>query len=272
MRRNELIGNQIHVETIGEGEPALLFVHGFCCDSTDWSGLVERLSDRFRCITVDLPGHGRSASTAATMAAAGAAVNEAKARSGSDKVIVIGHSLGTKVIREAHRQSPDGVVGMILVDGSLYVSDRQTMLDNANAAVSVGMEAFLRGLFARMFDADSPPAELDRLTRRALDRDLDFARALFLDSVNWDSIYARRTIEALSVPALVIQATTFDSHFRWQLLPPGETTSLIETMRSIVPDFDAVVVPNAGHFVMHDAPDVTAETIATFASRMTEKA
>lgn len=268
MRDLQPLTNAIHMQTAGGGEPTLLFVHGFCCDGSDWSPLIQRLSDRYRCVAVDLPGHGRSAADTATMTAAGAAVNVAKARSGSQHVVLVGHSLGTKIVREAYRQSSEGVVGMVLVDGSLYVSDRQTMLNNAYAAVAGGMDAFRSALFGRMFSDGDPLEERDRLINRALGVDREFARALFLDSIEWDTRHARETIDQLGIPTMVIQATTFDSQFRWQPLQADGTTPLIDVMRAAVADFEAVIVPGAGHFVMTKAPDATADALARFAARL----
>ncbi len=37
---------------------AVLFLHGFMGSSADWDPMVQRLADRWRCVTVDLPGHG----------------------------------------------------------------------------------------------------------------------------------------------------------------------------------------------------------------------
>lgn len=248
--------------------PVLVFVHGFCCDSRDWDAVMQRLSGHHRCVAINLPGHGGAPATAGTMAEAGAAINAARRAMGLRRVVLIGHSLGTKIIREAWRQDPQGIAGLILIDGSLYLSNRETMLANAQAAVAGGMEAFLRGLFSRMFDDTTPEPLKEFLIARALNRDLDLARALFLDSVDWDTRFARQTIEGLQVPAMVIQATTFDSHFRWRPLGAGESIGLIDAMRAQVADFEAVVIPDAGHFVMNDQPDLTAAAIARFAARL----
>jgi 3-oxoadipate enol-lactonase len=43
----------------GEGEP-LVMVHGVGGDSGNWDGVVAALPPRFRCIRIDLSGHGRS--------------------------------------------------------------------------------------------------------------------------------------------------------------------------------------------------------------------
>lgn len=40
--------------------PTLLFLHGFLGNGEDWLPLMDALSLTFRCISVDLPGHGHS--------------------------------------------------------------------------------------------------------------------------------------------------------------------------------------------------------------------
>jgi pimeloyl-ACP methyl ester carboxylesterase len=50
---------RVHVEQVGEGPP-LLMIHGNPDTHAIWRPLVDRLKDRFRCITPDLPGFGGS--------------------------------------------------------------------------------------------------------------------------------------------------------------------------------------------------------------------
>ena len=52
---------QLHVVDRGQG-PTLLFVHGWLNDASVWGGVIEELSGDFRCIAVDLRGHGQSLS------------------------------------------------------------------------------------------------------------------------------------------------------------------------------------------------------------------
>ena len=40
--------------------PALVLLHGFLENKTMWSGLVDKMSARYRIISVDLLGHGKS--------------------------------------------------------------------------------------------------------------------------------------------------------------------------------------------------------------------
>src|SRR5688572_5690855 len=54
-----LNGADLHYEVRGSGPPAL-FVHGMCGDASVWDDQVDRLAGRFRCVTYDRRGHGRS--------------------------------------------------------------------------------------------------------------------------------------------------------------------------------------------------------------------
>lgn len=47
----------------GAGQP-LILLHGFTGSARSWEGIVAGLSNRFRCVAIDLPGHGESGSTA----------------------------------------------------------------------------------------------------------------------------------------------------------------------------------------------------------------
>ena len=49
----------LHTEIRGSG-PTLVLLHGWGLNARVWDGLVGALCDRYRTITVDLPGHGRS--------------------------------------------------------------------------------------------------------------------------------------------------------------------------------------------------------------------
>jgi len=52
-------GISMHYETHGDGPP-LLFIHGLGSSLRDWEYQIDAFSGRFRVITVDLRGHGRS--------------------------------------------------------------------------------------------------------------------------------------------------------------------------------------------------------------------
>ena len=53
--------NRINFLVQGTADPTLIFVHGFGCALGGWEKQFRELSLRFRCIALDLPGRGNSA-------------------------------------------------------------------------------------------------------------------------------------------------------------------------------------------------------------------
>lgn len=106
-------GSQISYEIYGQGEPTLVFVHGWSCDTRYWRAQLPYFSKNHRVVVLDLAGHGHSASTRSkyTMLAFGEDVRAVAEATGSYKIILIGHSMGGSVIAEAARLMPKCVIG-----------------------------------------------------------------------------------------------------------------------------------------------------------------
>lgn len=52
--------NPVTTEEEKTGKPWLLFLHGFLGSGSDWQPFADALADRYRCIMLDLPGHGEA--------------------------------------------------------------------------------------------------------------------------------------------------------------------------------------------------------------------
>ncbi len=111
-------GTSISYEVYGVGEPTLIFVHGWSCDTRYWREQVPVFSKENKVVLVDLAGHGHSGVTRETytMEAFGEDVKAVAEATGSRNVILIGHSMGGAVIAEAARLMPQRVKGLIGVD------------------------------------------------------------------------------------------------------------------------------------------------------------
>jgi pimeloyl-ACP methyl ester carboxylesterase len=82
----------LHFSDTGTGSPTLIFVHGFGCAEDDWTAQVTALAPEFRCVTLDLPGHGRSAlPDDVSIEAFADALNGLRAEIGAGESILIGH-------------------------------------------------------------------------------------------------------------------------------------------------------------------------------------
>ena len=104
---------------VGTGEPALLFVPGWCGDRTAFDGLLARAAAGRRAIAMDLPEHGESPRTGADFGTADV-VAEAVAlldRLGVDRVVPVGLShAGWAAIELRRRLGAERVPGLVLLD------------------------------------------------------------------------------------------------------------------------------------------------------------
>src|SRR5581483_1764805 len=90
-------GRALGSRDVGQG-PALLLLHGLGGSGRAWSGVVRQLRDRYRLLSIDLPGHGESPAVAAGEDVGVAAI-AARVRATADGLgvahpILVGHSIG----------------------------------------------------------------------------------------------------------------------------------------------------------------------------------
>ena len=97
------------------GAPTLVFVHGTRLTRALWGPQVAGLSDTYRTIAVDLPGHGTLADREFTLdGAADHLAGEIDAAATDRRAIVVGLSLGGYVAMELAARSPERVRGLVL--------------------------------------------------------------------------------------------------------------------------------------------------------------
>ena len=53
---------KIHYVEEGKGDLTLLFIHGWCINSSYWSSQIKYFSRQYKVIAIDLPGFGKSTS------------------------------------------------------------------------------------------------------------------------------------------------------------------------------------------------------------------
>jgi pimeloyl-ACP methyl ester carboxylesterase len=128
-------GASLFVETTGPDDgPVLVFTHGWGLDSTIWYHAKQAFHDRFRVVTWDLAGLGRSRADrggvnmtafAADLRAVIDNVSPAK------PVVLVGHSIGGMVIQTLCRDHPEFfrelVAGAVLVN-TTYTNPLRTMV------------------------------------------------------------------------------------------------------------------------------------------------
>jgi pimeloyl-ACP methyl ester carboxylesterase len=270
--RHENVEGQIYSQVTGVSDPTFVFVHGFGCGIDDWDKQVQALSFSSRCLTLDLPWHGKSTTNGPVeIETLGAAVNQAIDDHKIRDSILVGHSLGARVIREAYAQRTAGVSGMVLIDGTMYEGDGDELIRHAKESISRdGFSALSDKLFEDMFTKEVLPATREFITSRAKQLDPAVAEALMLDLIRWDLAHGEETLRAIDVPTMAIQSTYFNSKMQRVALESGMTSPFLEIIKRRVPGSTIEVVPNSGHFSMIESASIVNNLLGGFAKRIVD--
>jgi pimeloyl-ACP methyl ester carboxylesterase len=239
----------------GSGAPPLVFVHGFACDHTDWSAQVETLAARHAVLACDLRGHGQtpgdpSECSIATYGADVAALVEERQLANA---VLVGHSLGCRVVLEAFRVGPARIAGIVLVEGSRMGTGDPAQAEEAmrTAIEFVGFPAFAEALFNQMFLR--PSTDATRIVGRAKRLPGAIGAALFPSMVRWDAASMEQVLGSVRVPLMVVQSTTINTDRKRVPLRAGETTPWLDLVRRLVPHSRIEVILGVGHFPQIEA-------------------
>lgn len=132
-----------------EENTVFVFLHGFLGCGEDWIPIMKALSTTARCISIDLPGHGRSiidghvqtetrqgrhVSIEAVASILSKLISEITHR----RVILIGYSMGARIALYSALRCGNQVSGAVIISGSPGLKDvrmrnRRTTLDEARA-------------------------------------------------------------------------------------------------------------------------------------------
>ena len=242
-------GIPIHSTVRGKGPKTIVFVHGWTCDESSWVNQVPFFDKSYRVITLDLPGHGKSGSPTngpLTMELFARSIEAVRMEARAGKIVLVGHSMGTPVIREYARLYPNNVAGMVPVDGVLRLSGSPNAPNPNRMKGPEGVknrEAMIRG----MFGPSATPAIQQHILKMMLaapETTAYQAMAATFAPENWKQ-------DTFPFPALGIYAdhsASDDPAYFKKIFPNGTT----------------VEVPGTGHFVMLEKAQEFNQLLADF--------
>jgi pimeloyl-ACP methyl ester carboxylesterase len=252
---------QLYVEDTGEG-PALLFIHGMCGDAHVWSGQVQRLADRFRCLSYDRRGHSRSPrgdaqESVETHAEDAATLIETL----GIQPIVVGSSGGARIGVELIRRHPGLVLGAVLSEPPIpsLVPDTSLMSEvaavvkpaMANGGPRAAVDAFFGfacpGLWSRLDEAAREPYR---------------ANAAMMLAELASPPYELHPIDlgAISVPTVVIHGDRSHPAF----------PAIARILAVGFPNAKLRKLDGSGHVTYAERPDEFAQIITDFVTSMSQ--
>jgi pimeloyl-ACP methyl ester carboxylesterase len=255
----------IHHVITGNGRPPIVFVHGFACAHSDWDAQVAHLSPRHQTVAVDLRGHDLSPGTAdeCSIEWYGADVVEVMRALDLPPAVLVGHSMGSRVVIEAALQASDHAAGVVLVDGSQFAPAMGAILKEALATPD-GFANLTRRWFEDMFTPSSDATVASSVVERAECLPREIGEKVLLDLVRYDVGRLPTAIGDLRVPVMAIQTTYSNERRERRPMTKGQTTPYLDMLRSRIPSVRIEIIPDTGHFPQIDKGARTNALIDSF--------
>jgi pimeloyl-ACP methyl ester carboxylesterase len=226
----------------GNGEPVLIFVHGWSSNRSVWRKQVPFFEKKYTVVTMDLAGYGTSGKQRKeyTPQSFGEDISAVVRAMNKRKVILIGHSMSGNAIIEAYQDSKRSVIGLIAVDtleDMEYVPKPEeiaALLQPIRDDFAKGAEAFIRQMFVK----DTDPKLIDEV------------------------------VSMVKLADPVIGINTLENYFKSSVIPlaPGVNVPVWclnadlwptkpEVNSKYVKFFHLKIMPGCGHFLMLEKPD-----------------
>jgi pimeloyl-ACP methyl ester carboxylesterase len=130
-------GKRMHLNCTGAGSPTIVLDSGLGWDSVEWGGVQPTLAKGTRVCSYDRPGFGLSEAGVGPRDAvhiAGELHGLLCAAGVSGPIVLMGHSIAGMYIREYATQYPVQVAGLVFVDSSTPLQNRDARLNTGQGA------------------------------------------------------------------------------------------------------------------------------------------
>ncbi|KKW68051.1 alpha/beta hydrolase [Lampropedia cohaerens] len=242
----------VHYLDSGSGEPVLL-VHGVGMQALAWHPQIEFLSNNYRVIAVDMPGHGASEGLAGEVGLQDYVrwMAECIERLDVGPVSLAGHSMGALVAVGTAIERPELVTRVAAVNGVHRRSPeaRAAVLRRAHQLQTGGLD--VQAPLSRWFDPTDDPVVVDRVRGWLESVDLAGYAAAYRAFALGDEVYADRWPE-IACPALVLTGAQ----------DPNSTAEMAVRMASLGQQAYAVVIDGHKHMVNLTAPDAVNQALS----------
>jgi pimeloyl-ACP methyl ester carboxylesterase len=241
-----LTPDSVHIEyrVWGQGEPAIVLIHGWACDWNYWKAQIDPLKSKYTVVAVNLAGHGASERNRSdwSLGNYGEDVATVVRQLKNRQVILVGHSMGGDVALEATRRIGDRVIGIIAVDSLKSIGlppmprrevEKQLAPFRANF-----IETTRNYVADKMFAKGADPALRQKV---AYDMSLEPAEVGIASMQSLLAMDFSTLLPDIHVPVLAINS---------DMGPTDEAR-----IRKQLPGFKADVLEHTGHFLMMETPE-----------------
>lgn len=239
-------GVHVQYRVYGAGEPALVFIHGWSCDSNYWREQLPAFQSKYTLVTVDLAGHGGTDGNRGewTLARFGQDVATALSAVPNKQIILVGHAMGGPVAIEAARLLKGRVIGIIGVDTFKSIGAPVPSKAQVDAAIKPFETDFIGTTRALVADHLFVKGDNPQLAQKiAYDMSLSPPRVAIPAMRALLEYDFTEPLKDIAVPIVAINSDL------------GEPLNELR-VRKVLPKFRAVTLPGTGHFLMMEDPQI----------------
>lgn len=256
-----LDGRRVRANTGGRDpspdRPLLLFLHGAAMNGTVWQLQARYFAGHgFSVLAVDLPGHGASEGPAPDSIPGYAAwVGALVAELGLGAAHLVGMSMGAQIAWHLGGTRPGLVRTLSLLGFAERITVNPDLLEAAAADDHLAFELMTSWGLARPSHTGGHPSPglwMSGATVRLFER--------CGPGVLSNDLEACRRYDAAPLASSIEAPTLFLLGALDLMVPPRGATRL----EHVVPASTTVVVPNAGHMIVFEHPDVVIDELALF--------
>ncbi len=234
---------KVHHKSLGEGDTAVVFVHGWCCDHGVWRDQAAGLHGKARLLFLDLPGYGKSdrPKVDCTLGLFARGIDAVLRDAGVEHAVLVGHSMGTPVVRQYYRLYPGKTRALVFVDGALrpFTKDPAEVEKFMSRYKEDTFKDTAARAFAGMFTSATPKAARERVERTVAGTDPKVAISSLrgtLDPKAWKD-------DPVKVPALALMARS-----------PFWNDDYKAFARKLVPGLEYREFDGVGYFLFMEKP------------------
>lgn len=268
----EVNGLRLHIKRSGQGEPAMILLHGFGSHTESWRAVRSGLSNLGAVVAFDRPGFGLTERpltwTGADPYGPDAQVDLVIGlmdRLGIQKAILVGNSAGGTISAQTALRYPDRVSALVLVDPAIYAGGgtpaimrpllNSPQMRHIGPLLARSQASGISNLLPSAYhDPSKVTPEMLALYQRPLKVE------------NWD----RAFYEFLAASRM--SPTLGDDVKRLQLpvlVVTGEFDTWVPTEQSIrlageIPGAQLAVLPNCGHVPQEECPQDFMQAVIPF--------
>jgi len=261
---------------IDEGRgPALLLIHGLGSNAKGWDRNIDDWARDHRVIAVDLPGYGYSSKGPYeySMDFYVTVLSELLDGLGVDRAVWVGHSMGGQIALTAALERPDKVSSLVLISPAglerfdegeghwmIHAVTPEFVRDTSTRAVAVNVH---RNFYRTPEEAEFMIA--DRLQVRGASDFEDYCYAVSRNVAAMIEGPVRDRLGEIRQPTLILFGRN-DALIPNPYLHGGWTRDVAAIGEREIPRSELLMVPECGHFVQFERPDVVNGAVLDFVS------